>query len=47
MVKDSRAGSPEEELTEYEIIRKRNIKEIENAMVESGTINQIKSLSLR
>jgi len=45
MAKDSRAGSPEEELTEYEIIRKRNIKEIENAMVESGTINQIKSLS--
>jgi len=45
MARDSRAGSPEEELTEYEIIRKRNIKEIENAMVESGTINQIKSLS--
>jgi len=45
MAKESPAENLEEELTEYEKIRERNIKEIESAMVESGTIKKIKSLS--
>jgi len=40
-----RAVSPEEELTEYEKIRKRNMEEIKNAMAKSGTLNEIKELN--
>jgi len=43
--KGRRAASPEEELTEYEVIRKRNMEEIQRAMAKSGTFKEIQELS--